>query len=184
MLLMHIEHEVKIAYADAASARQAILGAGATPDIARRLIDDQLFDTADGRLRQAQRALRLRRDADRAILTAKGPPLPGPVKSREELETTTGDADITLALLRALGFEPQFRAQKYREEFVLGAARLTIDETPIGVFIEIEAAPDDIVAIAARLGHAPGAFRLESYARLYQDWCESKGLPPGDMTFA
>lgn len=180
---MHIEHEVKIAYNDAAAARKALTAAGAQGDIPRRLIDDQLFDTADGQLRQAHRALRLRRDASRAFLTVKGPPLAGPVKSREEFETTIGDAAMAEAMLRALGFAPWFRAQKYREEFLLGAARLTIDETPIGVFVEIEAAPDVILDVAARLGHAPGAFRVESYARLYQDWCASHDIPPGDMVF-
>lgn len=180
---MPIEHEVKIAYENAAAARQAIVAAGAELDIPRRLIDDQLFDTADGQLRQTHRALRLRRDGAGTFLTVKGPPLPGPVKSREEFETTVGDAAVADSILRALRFEPRFRAQKYREEFLLGAARLTIDETPIGVFVEIEAAPDVILSVAGRLGHAPGAFRVESYARLYQDWCESRGVAPGDMVF-
>ena len=48
--------------------------------------------TPEGILRQRGTLLRLREVGGRSILTFKGPATPGKHKSREELETTVGDA--------------------------------------------------------------------------------------------
>jgi adenylate cyclase class 2 len=178
-----VEHEVKLRFESVAAAREAVVAAGGRGDVARRLLDDELFDTADQRLRGEGRALRLRIDGERALLTVKGPPMPGPVKSREELETFVGDGATARAMLDALGFRPCFRSQKYREEFLVAGARVTVDETPIGVFVEIEAAPDRIPDVARRLGRSPDDFILASYPGLYREWCASRGIPPGSMVF-
>jgi len=181
---MPIEQEVKLSFESAAAARQAILAADGRLDVPRRLLVDKLFDSPDHRLRDRRCALRVRRDGDRAFVTFKGPVMDGPVKSREEIETAVGSGDVAEALVRALGFDVWFRAEKFREEYVCpGDARVTIDETPIGVFVEIEAAPPEIEQVARRLGKTPRDYRLESYPRLYADWCAAHGLSFGNMTF-
>lgn len=126
-------------------------------------------------------ALRVRRDGDRCLLTFKGPALAGPVKTREELETEVAHADTLDAILSALGFEPRFRSQKFRTEYALGRAHIAVDEAPVGVFVEIEATPDDIAGVAAVLGRSPADYRLESYPTLWREWCRAHGLPFGDM---
>jgi adenylate cyclase class 2 len=142
------------------------------------------FDTPDGRLGRAGTALRLRRDHDRAVLTVKGPVLPGPVKSREELETSIGDARIAEAMLASLGFVPYFRAQKYREEYVVGATDVMVDDAPVGVFVEIEGTPEEISRVSALLGRTPADYRLESYMGLWRRRCHDKGMSePADMLF-
>jgi adenylate cyclase class 2 len=178
-----IEHEVKLEFESVEAARRSIDATGARLVVSRRLLDDVLFDTAEGHLRQAGTALRVRRDGTRACLTFKGRVQPGPVKAREEIETAVGDAEVAEALLRSLGFRRWFRSQKYREEYVLGAAQVTVDDTPIGVFVEIEAPPAEIARVAAQLGRSAAEYCLESYPRLYVRWCERHGLTPGDMTF-
>jgi adenylate cyclase class 2 len=178
-----VEHEVKLEYESAEAARRAVTAAGGRLDVSRRLLDDQLYDTPEGRLAESRCALRLRLDGPHAILTFKGPPQSGPVKSREELETAMGDGSTSKAIIRALGFQPLFRAQKYREEFLIDEARVTVDETPIGVFVEIEARPDLIPVVAGRLGRSERDYRLESYPRLYRLWCEQRDVEPGDMLF-
>jgi hypothetical protein len=76
-----------------------------------------------------------------------------------------------------------FRAEKYREEYDVSGATVTIDDTPVGVFIEIEAAAAVIPIVTSLLGRTPGDYRLESYPRLYLQWCEERKLTPGDMVF-
>lgn len=180
---MHIEHEVKLAFSSVEAARQAVITAGGRLDVSRRLLDDRLFDTADDRLRRSGCALRMRRDDTRGIITFKGPVQPGPVKSREEIETDVGDANVAEAILTSLGYRQTFRAEKYREEHLVGEARVTIDDTPVGVFVEIEAAPDTIDAVTTRLGRTTADHRLDSYASLWDAWCRARGRPFGDMTF-
>src|SRR6185295_9740929 len=104
-----IENEVKIAFDDVETARRAVHAAGGRLVVPRRLIDDKLFDTLDRALRQDGRTLRLRRAAELAFITFKGPVRAGPVKSREELETEVGDADLAEAILLSLGFRQIFR---------------------------------------------------------------------------
>lgn len=159
------------------------MAAGGRLVVSRRLLVDTLFDTPDGRLRRDRVGLRLRRDGALGLLTFKGPVQPGPVKSREEIETPVANPDDTEGILTALGFRRSFRAEKYRAEYVLAPARITIDETPIGVFVEIEADPVEIEHAAGQLGRTRLDYRLESYARLYMAWCEARGLAPGDMLF-
>ena len=180
---MPVEQEIKLVFADVEAARQAVQTAGGRLVVSRRLLDDTLFDTPDGTLREAGSALRIRHDDTRAILTWKGPLLRGPVKSRQELETAVDDGSTLLSIVRALGFEPRFRGQKYREEYELDGAHIAIDEPPFAVFVEIEASPEIIARTAGRLGRTADDYRLESYATLWRRWCEANGLTPRDMLF-
>jgi adenylate cyclase, class 2 len=178
-----VEHEVKLAFASLEAARQAVIAAGGRLAVSRRLLDDRLFDTTDLALRRAGTALRVRRDRARAVLTWKGPVEPGPVKSREERETGVDDADVLERVIGALGYHEVFRAQKYREEYRIDVALIVIDETPMGVFVEIEADPDRIASLAAALGRTPSDFDLRSYPLLWRQWCEARGLGLRDMVF-
>jgi adenylate cyclase class 2 len=177
------EHEVKLVFPDLASARRAVTRAGGQLRTPRRLLDDALFDRADGSLRRTRTALRIRRDGERGVLTWKGPVQPGPVKSREEIETGVADADALQAIVEAIGFRPVFRSQKFREDYDLESLTITVDDTPMGVFVEIEGAPDQIPVVTERLGLTPADFVLESYATLWRRWCESHGVRNGDMLF-
>lgn len=157
--------------------------AGGRLVVSRRLLVDVLFDAPDGQLRRARSGLRVRRDGAHGSLTYKGPVQSGPVKSREEFETSVVDPDMAEQILRGLGYRPWFRGEKYREEYAIGPAHVVIDEAPIGVFIEVEAEPAEIEHAVRQLGRTPADYRLESYPRLYFAWCEAKGVRPGNMTF-
>lgn len=177
-----LEQEVKLEFDDVEAARRLVQATGARLVVSRRLLDDLLFDTPDQQLRKAGKALRIRRDGTNGILTLKGPVQAGTVKTREETETGV-DPAAAEAVLRGLGFRRWFRSQKYREEYVLGACRVMIDETPIGVFLELEGSPEAIERAAAALGRSPVDYRLESYPRLFSQWCEAAGEKFRDMTF-
>jgi adenylate cyclase class 2 len=180
---LYLEQEVKLGYGHVEAARQAVQAAGGRLDVSRRLLDDRLFDTPDGRLRRAGQGLRIRRDGPRTILTVKGPVHAGPVKAREEIEVDVDSAELAEALLRALGYLPCFRGQKYREEYVLDDARIAVDETPMGAFIEIEGSIEAIDRVAALLGRSRSNYVLESYPGLYRAWCETRGIADTDMVF-
>jgi adenylate cyclase class 2 len=178
-----IEQEVKLQFGNLEAARQAVTTAGGRLVVSRRLLDDRLFDFPDGRIRASGMTLRIRRDAECAYFTLKGPVQPGTIKTREEWETSIGSAAIVEAALAAAGMEQMFRSQKYREEYELGQARIAIDEAPVGVFVEIEASPEEIDRASTLLGRTRGDYRVESYPTLWRQWRAVRGLPPGDMLF-
>src|SRR5438552_3173833 len=72
---------------------------------------------------------------------------------------------------------------KVREELALGDCTIAIDETPVGVFVEIEGGECSIDAAAQLLGRGPGDYVLESYRGLFVHHCEQLGIEPTDMLF-
>jgi len=178
-----LEREIKLPFESAEAALAAVLATGATPLKGRRLQEDCLLDTANDDLHRRRSALRVRQDGGRCILTFKGPVQPGEVKVREEIETIAGDGVLLLRILGELGYHVWFRYEKYREEFTLDDCIIAIDETPVGVFVEIEGGDRGIAAAAQLLGRGPGDYVLESYRGLFVRHCEQHGLPPTDMLF-
>jgi adenylate cyclase class 2 len=175
-----IEREIKLRFESAAAAREAVARLGATPFRARRLQDDRLLDRDDEVMRSRGCALRIRRDGDATVLTFKGPIVPGAMKMREELETSAGSADMLARIFEALGFTARFRYQKYREDYRLDGVIVSIDETPIGTFVELEGDEAAIAAAAARMGRGPADYVLGSYRTLFLQHRQAHGLPAGD----
>ena len=178
-----LEREIKLPFATAEAARAAVLATGATPLHGRRLQEDCLLDTTNDDLRRRRSALRVRQDGGRCVLTFKGPVQQATVKVREELETIVGDGTLLMGILGELGFHVWFRYEKYREEFALDDCIIAIDETPVGVFVEIEGGDRGIEAAAQMLGRGPGDYVLESYRGLFVRYCEQRGIEPTDMLF-
>ena len=133
-----LEREVKLSFESADAARDAVLAAGATPLHSRRLQEDALLDTPGEMLRGRGCALRIRMENGKSRITFKGPIQDSPMKLREELETVVGDGVLLLRLFEELGYQVWFRYEKYREEYSHGDVTVAIDETPVGVFVEIE----------------------------------------------
>ena len=98
------------------------------------------------------------------------------MKVRPEFETGASSATAMRAILDALGYGVVFRYQKYREEFGDASCVVTIDESPVGVFVELEGQADRITEIASALGFAPEAYVTASYARLHQERGAARGL--------
>ena len=57
------------------------------------------------------------------------------------------------------------------------------DETPIGVFVEIEGSERGITMMAEALGRSPDDYLLDSYRALYLKHCQEHDLPQSDMVF-
>jgi len=178
-----LEREVKLRFDSAEAARNAIVEAGATPTRGRRLQEDYLVDSDDRRLAGLQSVLRVRMEPGRSLLTFKGPIQDSMMKLREERETVAGDGEVLLYVLEQLGFAVWFRYQKYREEFGWQDATVTLDETPIGVFVEIEGSEQTIIDMTSALGRTARDFIRDSYRALYVKDCEARGVPCTHMVF-
>lgn len=183
-----IEREVKLFFLSAAAARTALLAVGASASRPRRLQDDALFDTPEDLLRGKGCIVRVRTEhwPDNALtttLTVKGPVQPGPMKIREEHETRVEKGDALAQILDVLGLRPWFRYQKYREEFSAPDVIAALDETPVGVFVELEGSEAAINSMTAALGLSSGDFILDSYYRLFVSRREQFGLSGPYMLF-
>jgi adenylate cyclase class 2 len=179
----NVEREIKLAFESAEAAKAAIVATGATPLLGRRLQEDALLDTDDQQLRTRGCALRVRVEGGKSRLTFKGPPQPGIMKLREELETVVGDGEILLRVLRELGLTVWFRYEKYREEFAYEDVIVAIDETPVGVFVEIEGSEGGIATMAQALGRSQDDYLVDSYRSLFLQHREARGLDGQDMVF-
>jgi adenylate cyclase class 2 len=178
-----LEREVKLAFRDVEEARTAILAAGAEPLRARRLQEDCLLDTKDDQLFSRRCVLRVRMESGKTLLTFKGPVQESSMKLREELETIVGDGLLLLRVLEQIGFRVWFRYQKYREEFAHEDVIVALDETPVGVFVEIEGSETGIHDMASALARKPEDYVLDSYRGLFVKHCQRHGLPVSDMLF-
>jgi adenylate cyclase class 2 len=178
-----LEREVKLSFDSADAAREAILAAGATPLHCRRLQEDALLDTASDSLRARACALRIRMENGKSRITFKGPVQPSTMKLRDEFETVVGDGALLLRIFEELGFHVWFRYEKYREEFAAEGVTVAVDETPVGVFVEIEGCEKGITAMAAAMGRGPSDYILDSYRGLFLKHRDALGLAGADMVF-
>ena len=178
-----LEREIKLRFGSVDEAREAVMACGATPLLGRRLQEDSLLDTDDEQLRRRRCVLRVRMENGKSRLTFKGPIEPGLMKVREEIETVVGDGDILLRVLKELGLHVWFRYEKYREEFAHEDVIVAVDETPVGVFIEIEGSEGGINAMAEALGRREADYIQDSYRGLFLQHRETFGLRGPDMVF-
>lgn len=179
------ETEVKLRWdGDARSALAHIQARGYRASGPRLLEADQLFDQPGGELRRGGQAFRLRISGAKATVTYKGPAQAGPYKSREEIEFDVSDPQALELVLSRIGYQRVFRYEKFRTKFAVGEGEVTLDETPIGVFMELEGPGYWIDAAAEGLGFFREKFLTASYAALYAEYRTTHADAPADMLFA
>jgi adenylate cyclase, class 2 len=179
------ETEIKLRVESAEHARRLLRRSGFRV-LQRRVFEaNTVFDTPLRLLYERGCLIRLRQAAHAAILTYKGPATVARHKSREELELQVSDATTLALVLERLGFMPVFRYEKFRTEYrdPDGTGLTTLDETPIGEFLELEGEPDWIDHTARRLGFSERDYITASYAALYLKDCARRGFTPGQMVF-
>jgi len=151
------------------------------------------------------RAKSSRSSAARAILTFKTPPglgtVPGETanakagrsgryKVRDEVEVEVADAGQLQKVFEGLGLRGWFRYEKYRTTYRLPASArwakgllIELDETPVGLFAELEGPGPAIDRAAKELGFSAADYVLKDYLTLYAEECRRRGEPPRDMLF-
>jgi adenylate cyclase class 2 len=104
------------------------------------------------------------------------------MKQRDEFETVVGDGALLLRIFEELGYQVWFRYEKYREEFAHEDVIVAVDETPVGVFVEIEGSESGITAMAARDRTRAADYILDSYRALFLKHA-TRRLDGTDMVF-
>jgi len=145
---------------------------------------NSLYDLPGQKLRKKGELLRLRKYGETWILTHKAKGKAGRHKVRVELETRVENGEQMDAILRALGFAPTFRYEKYRAEWSDGTGHVVLDETPIGNFGEIEGPPRWIDRTALALGIGRDDYITQTYAPMFFEWKRRTKSPATEMTFS
>ena len=179
------EIEIKLRIASAPAMREALTHNGYIVHHPREKEVNLVFDSPAVRLIEHGQLLRLRRIGARTILTYKGPAENAKHKSREEIELALDDGHDLETILDRLGFSPIFRYEKFRAEYNRPGEEgiVTVDETPIGDFIELEGPPAWIDETAHQLGFRDSDYITLSYGALYQRHREATPGAPRDMVF-
>jgi adenylate cyclase class 2 len=177
------EIEIKFRVANVRALARKLRATGFRLDTRRTHEMNTLYDLPGEMLRKRKELLRLRNYGSDWKLTHKSG---GKVKrhsSRLELETSVGDGKNMDAILRALGYAPSFRYEKFRAEWSDGKGQVVVDQTPIGNFCEIEGPRRWIDAIAKELGVGADEYITKNYATLFSDWKQETGSVAKEMTF-
>jgi len=191
-----IETEIKFRVADPARLESQLTQLGFTLLTPRGFESNTLYDTPDRALRAKRELVRIRQYNGRWLLTHKRVPDSGigedRHKHRVETETELSDGPALAEVFASIGFVPVFRYEKYRTEWADTPAESSedqshghcvIDETPLGIFAELEGPPDWIDRIASALAIAPEDQLTISYGRLFEQWKEQTNSPAQDLTF-
>lgn len=142
-----------------------------------------LYDLPGQVLRKRKELLRLRQYGSEWKLTHKSGGKSGRHSSRRELETKIEDGKKMEAILRALGYSPSFRYEKFRAEWSDGKGNVVLDQTPIGDFAEIEGKARWIDQTAKKLGIGRDQYVMKNYATLFADWKQQTKSQAEEMTF-
>ncbi|HYY70679.1 MAG TPA: class IV adenylate cyclase [Terriglobales bacterium] len=178
------EVEIKFLVEDAVALARKLRSCGFRLVTRRTHEVNTLYDLPGRPLRRRGEILRLRKYGDSWTLTHKSKGEARRHKLREETETGVADGPSLDRILRALGFSPTFRYEKFRSEWTDGGGHLVVDETPIGIVAEIEGRPRWIDGTARLLGIPRSNYITSSYAAMFDEWKRNAGSRAQEMTFA
>jgi adenylate cyclase class 2 len=177
------EIEIKFRVADLRALNRKLRAAGFRLVTRRTHEMNTLYDLPGEVLRARKELLRLRKYGPVWTLTHKSGGKRARHSSRLELETAVADGKKLDSILRALGYAPTFRYEKFRAEWSDDKGQVVVDETPIGNFCEIEGLPRWIDATAKKLGVQPADYITKNYATLFAEWKQETRSPANEMTF-
>ena len=180
---MQTEIEIKFRVENLGTLARKLRAAGFRLKTPRTHEMNTLYDLPGGMLRRRRELLRLREYGSSWTLTHKSGSRVGRHSSRRELETGVSDGEKMDAILRALGYSPSFRYEKFRAEWTDGKGQVVVDHTPIGDFCEIEGRPRWIDATAKKLGVSRENYITKNYATLFEEWKQSTKRAAQEMTF-
>jgi adenylate cyclase class 2 len=180
---MQREIEIKFRVADLRALARKLRAAGFRLVTPRTHEMNILYDLPGEILRKRKELLRIRKYGSVWTLTHKSGGKRARHSSRVELETEVADGKRLDLILRALGYAPSFRYEKFRAEWSDGKGKVVVDETPIGNFCEIEGRSRWIDATAKKLGVSPANYITKNYATLFSEWKQETHSSAREMTF-
>jgi adenylate cyclase class 2 len=182
---IHTENEIKVAVPDLAALEERLLTLHFQVLHPRVFESNVIYDTPAAELRARGELIRIRQAGARSIFTYKGPATVTRHKEREEMEVLVDSPETMGTILQRLGYVPRFRYEKFRTEWAIPGDEgvVMVDETPVGVYMEMEGPAEWIDTVAGRLGYREADYVNLSYARLYVKECERRGVEAADMVF-
>lgn len=199
--IREVEVKLRLTGPEDAERRLRGLGARRVRRVRRVFEQNTLYDTGKSELWRSGQLLRLRLESVAVPGAARpaGKPIVGILtfkeaaarsgrryKVREETEVVVRNSHGWEAKLGALGLRPALRYEKLRTSYRLPGLpklHLELDETPVGLFFELEGAKRDIRRAARLLGYGPKHYITASYWGLYRDFCRRQGRKPRNMVF-
>jgi adenylate cyclase, class 2 len=182
-----IEVEIKFRVKDPIAFETQLEKLGFRKKTPRTFERNILYDTPGRDLLNSGRLLRLRQYGERWIMTFKAKPDdddPGAAhKSRIEVETGVENGTAAALILEKLGYQPAFVYEKWRTEWEDGEGHVTLDETAIGTYAELEGRPEWIDRTAQMFGVAKSDYITLSYGRLFEDWRRETRSSAKNLTF-
>ena len=85
-------------------------------------------------------------------------------------------------IFEALGFGPVFVYEKWRTEWADQQGHCVLDETPLGLYAELEGPSEWIDATAQKLGIRESEFITLSYGRIFESWRDETGSKAQNFT--
>ena len=182
-----IETEVKIRIIDREVFEQKLPPLGFACVTTRTLERNTLYDTAERELRSTRQILRIRQYGSKWVVTHKSVPSgltdDGRHKQRIETETEVADGPVMAQIFEALGYGPVFVYEKWRTEWAHDQGHCVLDETPLGVYAELEGPIEWIDATAASLGIGEEEYITLSYGRIFENWRNAVQSSAKNFTF-
>ena len=184
--MQSLETEVKICVRDRAALEQQLLSAGfrlLTPSTFER---NTLYDTPQRSQRAQHQILRVRQYGQQWEITHKRMPDESlsqeQHKHRIETETAVDDGEAMAAIFTILGLQPAFTYEKWRTEYADATGHCVIDDTPIGLFAELEGPVEWIDAMLARFSIPAADIMTLSYGR-FEKWKQDTESSAMNLTF-
>lgn len=189
--MQNAEIELKFRVSSLAGLKSTLGKIGFKVDTPRTFESNTLYDTPDRTLKGRGELLRLREYGARKTMTHKRHPddeeQGSRYKVRIETETTLDDVTALAEVFTRLGYGPVFRYEKHRTEYSDPAepgAHMVVDETPIGVFAELEGPTPWIDRTLTALRVSVEDCLTESYGKLFLAWKEDSKSLAENLTFA
>ena len=183
-----VETEVKIRLADRENFERGLSQLGFERVTARTFERNILYDTPGRSLRNSRQILRIRQYGEKWVVTHKSVAQDEnpdePYKRRVETETEVEDGPSLAKIFESLGFGPVFIYEKWRTEWADRQGHCVLDETPLGLYAELEGPSDWIDRTARRLEIDARHFIKLSYGRIFEIWREQTASDAQNLTFA
>jgi adenylate cyclase class 2 len=185
--MQSIETEIKFRVPDGEALEAKLASVGFRKQTERTFERNVLYDYPDRKLRSNGEILRIREYGPKWVITHKAfPPDNSPEarhKQRIETETVVEDGNAIATIFKQLGLQEAFTYEKWRTEWADETGHCVLDETPIGVFAELEGPAEWIDETAKKLGVDDNEFMTLSYGRLFDLWKQQTGSAVNDLTF-
>ncbi len=175
----NIEVEYKFQIED----KQSIIGKlndVAVKSYNREYQSNVMYDNKDGLMQKTDGRIRLRYlgESGKKVLTYKKPLESVNGAKREiEYEIDFSDKEEQIEnILNAMEFDITTSYERYRTEWKINSAHITIDEYPFADFVEIEGEQEEIEKIALMLGLDFDKALDKPADTLFQEWRKNRGL--------